>query len=80
MGSRIPQFKDRLGLWAWCITTFLGVVCLLIYLPMSTNPAMEALSEAPHLLSVAFLLATLGSLGTSAWLIRRPATTRQLAS
>ncbi len=80
MGSRIPHFKDRLGLGAWCITTFIGVVCLLIYLPMSTRPEMESLSESPHLLSAAFLLATLGSLATSAWLIRRPATTPHLAS
>jgi len=76
----MPQLKDRLALWTWCITTFLGVVCLLIYLPMSTNPDLEALSESPHPLTAAFLMATVISLVCCKWLLHRSATTQHLAS
>jgi len=80
MSSHAPRLNDRLGIWAWCIATFFSVVCLLLYLSMSTRPDMEALSESPHILTGVLLFATLTSVATGAWLTRRPATPRNLAS
>jgi hypothetical protein len=80
MDTSMPRMIERLGLWAWCFTTFLAVVCLLLYLPMSTRPELEALSESPHVLTLAFVAATLSTIALGAWLARGPTASRHLRS
>ena len=60
---------DRLLLWVWCICCFIGTVCIFIYLPMSTRPSMEQLSEHPGPLTLFFGLCAAASVGI-AWAAR----------
>jgi len=54
---------DRLILWAWCTCCFIGSVSIFIYLPMSTRPSLEQLSEHPTPLTLLFGLSAGTSLG-----------------
>ena len=57
------RIVDRLLLWAWCFCCFIGTVCIFIYLPMSTRPSMEQLSEHPEPLTLFFGLCASASAG-----------------
>ena len=64
---------DRLLLWTWCVACFLATMGLFLYLPMSTFPNLEALSEDPTPITV--LLGVCVTLCVAIMLIseRRPA-------
>jgi hypothetical protein len=66
------RIVDRLLLWIWCICCFAGTVCIFIYLPMSTRPAMEQLSEHPGPLTLIFGLCAGISVGIVGATWQRP--------
>ena len=68
-----PTPRDRWTLRAWCGATFFPTVALLLYLPMSTQPGAEALSESPTPLTLFFGICALGSVGLALATRRRPA-------
>ncbi len=57
---------DRLALWCWAVGTFGSATSLLFYLPMSTLPLAEALSEQPIALVLVWS-ACLAASGAGAW-------------
>jgi hypothetical protein len=71
-------FLDHILLGFWSLCTFLGCVGLLLYLPMSTQPALEALSETPTFLTVVFGICAMTSFGLCWVLWKRPAVTAAL--
>jgi len=44
-----PTPRDRRLLTIWCVATFFAAIGILVYLPASTQPALEHFSEEPHL-------------------------------
>lgn len=61
----VPTLADRLRLWIWCLLTFVSAGSVFFYLPMSTEPAFERLSEHPEPLTLLFWSCTLAS--TALW-------------
>jgi len=66
------SLPERLLLWVWCICCFVGTTCIFIYLPMSTRPSLEALSENPTRLTLLFGFCTLTCLGLVIATWKRP--------
>jgi hypothetical protein len=56
LGKASPA--EQLQLWIWCLSSFIGTVGLFIYLPMSTLPSLEQLSEQPTLLTAVYGVST----------------------
>ena len=69
---------DRLLLWIWCIACFLATMGLFLYLPMSTFPRLEELSENPEPLTVLFGSSVLVTVAILLGCERRPAFTAAL--
>ena len=63
---------DPLWLWSWCFACFIGTVGLLLYLPMSTLPSLEGLSEEPTMLTVVYGLAAAACTGIWLHIRHRP--------
>ena len=58
------QGEPRKLLWAWAESTFVTTTSLIVYLPLSTQPAFEQISEHPTPLVLLWVTCGLVSLAT----------------
>jgi hypothetical protein len=61
--TSVPTHRDRRLLTIWCVATFFPAIGILVYLPASTQPALEHFSEEPHSFTAFLTLCMVVSLG-----------------